>query len=185
MTNKIRLFAVFALLAFAIMACFITDTVGGTVGNAVGNAIGGDTVFNSQTSLWTDVPRMDGFASSNLDLPLFGKLLMQTMMSQFLAQGKGGADWIVFTTNNTVDAIQNFYTNATMAASGWEASEGPTCFSGSDQGITQVGLFCVFTKQEGNTNVGLMLITAPDEKNSNTNNVFFIRIENKETTPTP
>ena len=181
MTNKPRLISVIALLAFATMACFITDTVS----NSVGNAITGDTVFKITATLWADVPHMDGLEKSELDIPLFGKLLLQTMMSQILAEGKGSADWVAFSTQKTSDDITKFYTNALMAANGWEASEANTCLSGSDQGVDQVGAFCVFVKQEGIKDIGLMIIAAPDEKNSSNTNVFFIRIENQETTPTP
>ena len=185
MTNKSRLILVFALIAFATMACFITDTVGSTVGNAVGNAIGGDTVFTTQGSLWADVPQMDGLVKSDLDIPLAGKLLLQTMMSQILAEGKGGADWIAFTTQKTSADLTNFYTNELMATNGWEATDSSTCLSGSDQGVAQVGAFCIFAKQEGIKDIGLMVIAIPDDKDSAKTNVFFIRIESQDTTPTP
>ncbi|HSS99004.1 MAG TPA: hypothetical protein VLK33_18340 [Terriglobales bacterium] len=184
MTSKFRLLAVVSILAFATIACFATDMVGNSVSNAVGNAIGGDTVFTSQGSLWADVPQMDGFVRSDLDIPLFGKLLLQTMMSQYLAEGKGNADWVAFSTQLGVADIKDFYTNARMTLTGWEQSDQETCFSGSDQGVAQVGLFCVFYKNENNENVGLMLIATPDEDNSGKNNVFFVRIENQ-ATPEP
>ncbi len=180
MTKKNQLRTFLIILALASLACGLINTVSDTVGNT----ITGGTTFISTSQLWSDVPRMDGFDSSNLDMPIFAKLLMQTMMSQFLAEGKGNADWIVFTTAKTADDIQNYYTNALMSANGWENSDASTCFSGSDQGIDQVGLFCVFSKTENNIDVGLMIIAAP-ESNSGKNNVFFIRLENHEATPTP
>lgn len=189
MSKNIRISLALAILMLASVACGLTDTVtdavGDTIGNTISNTISGDTTFTSTAQLWADVPRMDGFESSQLEVPLTAKLIMQTMMSQFLAEGKGSADWIVFSTNNTVDAIQDFYSNALLGVNGWENSEETTCFSGSDQGIDQIGLFCVFAKQEGDNNVGLMIISTPDEENTGKNNVFFIRIEAREGTPTP
>jgi hypothetical protein len=177
--NQLRTFLI--VLALASLACSLLNTVTDTVGNAVT----GGTNFISTSQLWSDVPRMDGLDSSNLDMPVFAKLLMQTMMSQFLAEGKGNADWIVFTTAKTADDIQNYYTNALMSANGWKDSDASTCFSGSEQGIDQVGLFCVFTKTENNTDIGLMIIAVPNESNSSKNSLFFIRLENREATPTP
>lgn len=189
MTKKSKISLALGILLLASLACGLTDTVTGAVGNTIGdtisNTIGGETIFTSSAQLWADVPRMDGFETSELEVPLTAKLIMQTMMSQFLAEGKGSADWIVFSTNNTVDAIQEFYSNALLGVNGWENSEESTCFSGSDQGIDQVGLFCVFAKQEGGNNIGLLIISAPDEGNAGKNNVFFIRVEAREATPTP
>jgi hypothetical protein len=181
MTKKNQLRIFFTILALASLACGLLNTVTDTVGNAVT----GGTTFISTSQLWSDVPRMDGLDSSNLDMPVFAKLLMQTMMGQFLAEGKGSADWIVFTTTKTADDLQNYYTNTLMSANGWENSDASTCFSGSDQGVDQVGLFCVFTKTENSTDIGLMVIAVPDESNSGKNSVFFIRLENHEATPTP
>lgn len=179
--TKTRLIIFFAVLGLVALACGPLSTIA----NSVGNTIGGNLNLTARTDLWGDVPRMDGLGSSQLELPLFAKLLMQTMMSRILAQGKGSGDWAVFITDKTSADIENFYTAQMMAGYGWNSEEGKsTCFSGSEQGVEQVGLFCVFTKTEGNTDVGLMIIAAPDQQ-SGKDNVFFIRIENQETTPTP
>lgn len=185
MHKNTRISLALAVLLLASLACGLIDSVTDQVSGAVGNTISGDTSFTATSQLWADVPRMDGFESSELEVPLMAKVLMQTMMSQFLAEGKGGADWIVFSTSNTTQAIQDFYSSVLVGVNGWESSDETTCFSGSDQGMADVGLFCVFLKQEGNVDTGLMLIAAPDEENAGKNNVFFIRIENRNETPTP
>ncbi len=185
MKNKTKISTILAILMLAALACGLTDTVADTVGDTIGNTISGDTVFTAAAQLWADVPRMDGLDSSDLDIPVVAKLLMQTMMSQILAQGQASADWIVFSTSRTAADIQSFYTTDAMVAAGWEQSDESTCLSGSDQGIDQVGLFCVFAKEEGSSQIGLMIISVPDEENAGKTNLFFIRIEGRVASPTP
>ncbi len=185
MTKKTKTSMVVAILLLASLACGLTDTVTNAVGDTISNTITGDTSFTAAAQLWADVPRMDGLDSSNLDIPVVAKVMMQTMMSQILAQGQASADWIVFSTNRTAAEIESFYTTDLMIAAGWDQSDESTCLSGSDQGIDQVGLFCVFAKEEGSNQVGLMIISVPDEENAGKTNLFFIRIEGQVGTPTP
>ncbi len=167
--NRVRI-AVFSLvLALASLGCGLIDRVAG-----------GETAFTNASELWSDVPRMEGLTPSEMEMPLYVKLLMRTAMSQILAGGTGGADWIVFSTDKTSEDVQGFYTNERMAQNGWIASENSTCLSGSEQGMPQVGLFCVFLKQTEDRQTGLMVIASPNEEAKNTT-VVFIRVENQAT----
>jgi len=140
--------------------------------------------MNSQSSveLWSDVPRMDDLKRSNMDIPVTIKLIAQPILNRVIGEGTHSGDWIIFTTKKTPDDIKNFYTNSRMTSSGgWDASDNSTCLTGSSQGISQVGLFCVFQKNSNNKQVGLMILTGPHDQTT-AMNVFFLRVEAPGTT---
>ena len=139
----------------------------------------GDAGLVKTTELWDDVPRMEGLEASDMDLPVYARLLFQTVMNQVLT-GSGEADWIIFTTDKTPEDLTAFYTNDLMAENGWEASDTSTCVEGSAQGLTEAGVFCVFQKREGNQYTGLMIIGG-EEASTGKTNVIFIRVEAEET----
>jgi hypothetical protein len=120
---------------------------------------------------------MDGLTQSQLEMPLYIKLLMRTSLNQVVGRGgKDTGDWIVFETTQAPDDIKTFYSNDRMVASGWDKTDKSTCLSGSDEGIAQVVLFCVFGKHVGDKDIGLMIVTAKDEGTKKAN-VFFVRVE--------
>lgn len=133
-------------------------------------------------TLWDDVPRMDGLTASDDDLPLPVRVLLRTLLPTLFSQGEGNSsgDWVMFTTDQTPEAIQAFYTNERMAEAGWEASDASTCTAGAAQGLTESGVICVFQKQEGIRYIGLAIIGAEAAQAGRTN-VIFIRIEGDQT----
>ena len=167
------------LLMLATLAC-------GILNSAVNKAVGGDNNLQVASSLWSDVPKMDGLQPSQMDMPLPIKLLMNTILGnlgrlnpQGQDQTTGAIDWIVFTTDKTPDDVQAFYTNERMTASGWDdAGQDTTCVSGSESGFAQVGVFCVFAKQA--ENIDLAIIAAADEQTKQTD-VFFLRLQSNPT----
>lgn len=126
--------------------------------------------------LWNDVPRMDGFAASQMDLPIYAKLLVRTMLSQDFGDAKATEDWALFSTKKTPEDVKNFYTNARMTAGGWKPIQDAACFSGADQGLAQVGVLCVFQKDTGSKQTGLLIIASPNDQNKETD-VFFARVD--------
>lgn len=155
---------------------------------AINTLTGGDQNMKTVSQLWSDVPRLDGLTPSQMDMPLPVKLLMRTVLGnlgRLNPEGEdrttGNIDWIVFTSAKTPDDVRNFYTPDRMAASGWDRTEKSTCLSGSEQGMAQIGVFCVFTKHQGSTQAQLVIIAAQDDSTRQTN-VFFLRLE---TTATP
>ncbi|MEX1247560.1 MAG: hypothetical protein WEA61_03695 [Anaerolineales bacterium] len=62
-----------------------------------------------------------------------------------------------------------------MAASGWTSGEVSTCFSGAEQGVADIGLFCAFAKNSGSAETVLVLISVPGEQ-SGQNSLFFVRL---------
>jgi uncharacterized protein YceK len=177
--KRIIFVIVLAALAWASVGC-----------GAINTLTGGDQNMKTVSQLWSDVPRMDGLTPSQMDMPLPVKLLLRTVLGnlgrlnpQGEDQTTGNIDWIAFTSAKTPDDVRNFYTPDRMAASGWERTEKSTCVSGSEQGMAQIGVFCVFQKQQGGTQAQLVIIAAPGENTKQTN-VFFLRLE-EAATPVP
>lgn len=166
--KKLLFVSILAIAAFALSACGAVQSMVPNLGGGGGNTV---------ADLWADVPRMDGLNGSDMQLPLMAKIFMQTMVSQ--AAG-GDADVAVFSTANTAAEIQAFYSSERMGASGWNTGEVATCFTGSDQGVEDIGLFCAYQKESGTTETILVIIAAPDEA-SGQNNVFFVRLEDTAT----
>ena len=167
--KRIQIGVLFAVLTVA-TACSLPNPLKGGGG-------GGDSSFKVASELWSDVPKMDGLSPSKLEMPLFIKVLMRTSLNQVGGRGgKDTGDWIVFETSKTPDEIKSFYSNQRMADAGWDKTEKSTCLSGSDQGISQVALVCVFGKQVGDKDIGLMMVTAQDQ-GTRKSNVFFVRVE--------
>jgi len=73
------------LLILTSISCGMIDTV---VNQAVDKAAGGSENFQTVSSLWSDVPQMDGFGPSGLEkVPPFVKLALQLGPSQWSRPG--------------------------------------------------------------------------------------------------
>ncbi len=174
--NRDRVPSFLCGLALAALAC-------GPIGNLVENALGGGSDMTAVSSLWSDVPAMDGMtAAQQVDIPTWLKALarpiMDTMM-RGLNDGKeaGHWDWTAFSLSGKTPAdVQAFYTPERMAADGWQQAEA-ACLPMGDQ-----GLLCSFTKQEAGKTTGLIILAATDEQKKETS-VFFLRAEGVEGTP--
>ena len=178
-------------LVITLAAVLVLATLGcGAINTATSKLVSGGSNLTVVSQLWSDVPQMDGLAPSQMDMPLPVKLVMRTVLGNLGRLNKegedkttGNIDWIAFASAKTPDDVKNFYTSARMTAQGWEASQQSTCLSGSEQGVAQVGVFCVFQKRTGNQETDLLIIAAPDEKTKQTD-AFFLRLEIAGT-PTP
>lgn len=164
----------FGALVFAITSCRIIDK------------LTGDQNLKKVGDLWSDVPRMEGLASSEAEMPMYVKLLMRTALNNLYRLNKENedrtpskGDWAVFATTKLPQDVKNFYTNERMTSFGsWEASKNSTCLNGSDHGFS--GVACVFKKIANNRGIGLLIVAAQDEQKKQTN-VFFVRVETDET----
>lgn len=135
-------------------------------------------------ALWADVPQMDGTTKTDVQVPVFVTLLLSVMGKQVLG-GAQNAQWVDFTsTTKTPTDVQNFYTPALMTSNGWAPSDQSTCVTGADQNVPQVGVFCVFSKAANGKNDGLMIVAVQDDKTKVTN-IFYIRAQVPDATPTP
>ena len=150
---------------------------------ALPNVLPGAGSLTKTTDLWGDVPRMDGLEHSDKDLPLYARLVVQTVMPKKFLAARAPAIGSSSPPARRPTISPSFYTNDLMAENGWEASDTSTCVDGSAQGVTEAGLLCVFQKQEADRYVGLAIIAGEDAETKETN-IIFIRVE-AEQTPTP
>src|SRR5262245_61934439 len=84
---------------------------------------GNDMNLRKVGELWTDVPRMDGLASSEADMPMFVKVLMRTALNNLYRLNSNGedrtpskGDWAVFSTSKSAQDVRSFYTNERMTS---------------------------------------------------------------------
>jgi hypothetical protein len=170
---------VFGLLVLVVVSCRMVKTLTG----------GDDPSLKKVGDLWADVPRMEGLASSEAEMPMYVKVLMRTALNNLYRLNKededrtpSTGDWAVFTTARSPDDVRNFYNNQRMTDFGsWELSKTSTCLNGSEYGFSGVG--CVFKKIANNRGIGLLIVAAHDEQKKQSN-VFFVRIETDETKQT-
>lgn len=142
----------------------------------------GDQNLKKVGDLWSDVPRMDGLALSEAEMPMYVKVLMRTVLNNLGRlnnanedQTHSTGDWAVFTTAKVGDDVRNFYTNERMTNFGkWDASNKSTCLNGSEYGFS--GVACVFKKSSNNRGIGLLIVAAQDQEKKQTT-VFFVRVE--------
>jgi hypothetical protein len=159
------------VLFFAVMSCGLIDRF-----TSIGEKM------NKVPDLWSDVPRMDGLAPSEMELPLTVKLFMRTALNNLWRLNKEGedktpvqGDWIVFTTSGPPTDVRNFYTIERMTSFGnWEASKESTCLDGKDKGID--GVLCVFQKFADKKDILLAIIAMKDDESKPTG-VFYLRLE--------
>jgi hypothetical protein len=173
--SKISAAILFGALVLAVASCRMIKTL-----------TGDDQNLKKVGDLWSDVPRMDGLASSEAEMPIYVKLLMRTALNNLWRLNKenedrtpSSGDWAVFSTPKLPEDVKNFYTNERMTSFGsWEASKNSTCLDGSKQGFS--GVACVFKKLSNNRGIGLLIVAAQDEQKKQTN-IFFVRVETDET----
>jgi hypothetical protein len=143
---------------------------------------GGGPQMTRVDELWSDVPRMDGLAHSDLELPLTIKILMRTALNNLWRLNKEGedktpvsGDWVVFTSSGSPSDVQSYYTNSRMTSFGnWQASKEKTCLDGKGNGVD--GVLCAFEKVADKKDIMLAIIAMTDEKSKQTN-VFYLRLE--------
>lgn len=168
MTKQLAIVAIVAIL-FAVLAC-----------SSIGDKITGGDKLTKTEDLWPDVPKMDGMAPSELELPFAVKVLFRTVLNNLWRFDKSGGDktpasgdWAAYRTDSTPSDVQNFYSNDRMTSAGWESSKQSTCIDGNKNGVD--GVICVFKKSEGTNDIGLAVIAMPEEKKGT--NIFFIRVQ--------
>ena len=173
--KKVHLSVIFVVLILSGLSCRLA-------GRLAERAAGGDDAMKRSVELWSDVPKMDGLAESEMELPLMIKVLMRTVLNNLWRLNKKNedktpvaGDWIAFTTASAPADIQSFYTNDRMTSFGsWEASKEKTCLDGKESGID--GTLCAFQKVANGKEIMLAVIAVKDDSTKETN-VFFLRLE--------
>jgi hypothetical protein len=135
----------------------------------------GDPGAGTVSSLWPDVPPLDGATKANLEIPLGARLAIRAFM-----QGK--INFIAFTTNQSPADVQAFYSADRMKAAGWTPSE-KGCVGDTEDKETH-GAVCLYKRKDGKQEEGLAIIVGQDQKTKETE-IFYVRIELPEPSPSP
>jgi len=138
--------------------------------------------MNRTAEMWPDVPKMDHFAPSDMEMPLPLKIVLKTMLNNLWRVNKEGedktpatGDWIVFTTTDAPTDVEGFYTNDRMASFGqWRSADKTSCTNGKEKQVN--GAVCIFQKTADNKETGLVILAVKDDNTKQTN-VFFLRVE--------
>ncbi len=135
----------------------------------------GDRKAGTVSSLWSDVPPLAGATKADLEIPLGARLAIRAMM-----QGK--INFIAFTTDQSAQDVQDFYSNDRMKAAGWTPSD-KGCIGDTEDKDSQ-GAVCLFKRKDGKKEEGLAIVLAQDEKTKKTD-IFYVRIDLTQPTPSP
>ena len=95
---------------------------------------------------------------------------------------QGKINFIAFTTDQSPQDVQNFYSNDRMKTAGWTPSE-KGCVGDTEEKDTH-GAVCFFKRKDGTKEEGLAIVLAQDEKTKKTE-IFYARIELPEPSPSP
>ena len=137
--------------------------------------LAGDPKAGTVSSLWPDVPPLAGATKADLEIPLGARLIIRAVM-----QGK--INFIAFTSDQSAQEVQAFYSKERMKAAGWTPSD-KGCIGDTDD-KDKHGAVCLFKRTDGKKEEGLAIILAQDEKTKKTE-IFYARIELPESTPSP
>jgi hypothetical protein len=135
----------------------------------------GDPKAGTVSNLWPDVPPLSSATKADLEIPLGARLAIRAFM-------KGQINFIAFTTDQSASEVQDFYSNERMKAAGWTPSD-KGCVGDSEE-KNHSGSVCLFKRKDGKQEEGLAIIVGEDDKTKKTE-VFYVRIELPEPTPSP
>ncbi|HUS11215.1 MAG TPA: hypothetical protein VMZ30_12185 [Pyrinomonadaceae bacterium] len=151
--------------ATPILALVIVLAVG--ISCRLAERLTGDPRAGTVSSLWPDVPPLDGATKADLEIPLGARLAIRAMM-----QGK--INFIAFTTDQSAQDVKAFYSNDRMKAAGWTPSDKGCIGDTEDQ--ESHGAVCLFKRKDGTKEEGLAIVLAQDEKTKKTE-IFYARID--------
>jgi len=151
------------LIVIGCVSCRMVDTLTGN--NKAGTV----------ESLWPDVPPLAGATKTDLALPLGARLMIRAAM-----QGK--VSFIAFTTAQSAQEVQDFYSKERMKSAGWIAND-RGCIGDTEDQKSQ-GALCLFNRQDGKKKEGLAIVLAQDSKSKQTD-IFYARIDLTESEASP
>ena len=157
----------------SILALILVLTVG--ISCRLVENLGGNPKAGTVSSLWPDVPPLAGATKADLEIPLGARLAIRALM-----QGK--INFIAFTTDQSPEDVQAFYSNDRMKAAGWTPND-KGCVGDTEDKDNQ-GAVCLYKRKDGKQEEGLAIVLAQDEKTKKTE-IFYARIELPEPSPSP
>jgi len=152
-----------AIIVVVVSACRMIET------------LGGNPSAGTVSSLWPDVPPLEGATNADLEIPLGARLLIRAAM-------QGQINFIAFKTNKSAPEVRDFYNKERMKTAGWTPSE-KGCVADTEDQESQ-GAVCLFSRRNGEKQEGLAIIIAQDEKTRETE-IFYARVQMPEPSPSP
>ena len=163
--------------------CVLMIVTGGC--GAISSLVGGGGGTKAST-MWADVPAVDGATQSNVDIPLPVRVLMKAAITAAANSDSSSSgtktdtkldnfDFISYTTAKSPDDVKAFYTNEMMAAQGWNMKDQPGC-AGSTGSQSVGGSFCLFGREDGTKKAVLIIMAAQDDKSKETQ-LFYARFD--------
>ena len=167
MNRRLTTVAMIAVLGLVI-AC-------GPLGNL------GDMVTGSEAgtaaSLWSDVPRYPGADQVDLELPLVMRVAVEAFSKAIMSEAGdagGNLEFIAFTTSDSPDDVQSFYSTARMVGEGWSDRDDTGCgLSGVQTG--EGGAMCAYYKEDDARDSVLIIVAGPEDAGETT--IFYMRID--------
>lgn len=170
----------YLVAGWAAAGLLLASGCGGIVEQAAGSLVGGD--VKNATTLWTDVPLVEGAVKGDFDMPLAARLVMRAVTA-------GAGDMIAYSTTKSPQDIEAYYTLTRMKASGWteggcagdaiKSAAGSSNDPNAAQVLKAMGdlNFCGFNKSVGGKDeVLLVFAIPPDAKDSvKTTKLIFFR----------
>jgi uncharacterized protein YceK len=154
----------------ALLSAVMAVTSGcGAVTSLVGGSGG-----TKATTMWADVPAVDGAVQSNVDLPLPIRLAMKAFITAAANSDSSNTaklenfDFIAYTTAKTPEEIKSFYTTEMMAGQGWNLQDQPGCAGGDAATAAVAGAFCLFGRDDGGKQAALIIVAAQDDASKET-----------------
>jgi hypothetical protein len=179
MTRYLTALAACTVLLAVVISCSLAEK---GIEKGIDKIATGDDMGRA-TSLWPDVPKMDGLEPSNLEPPLPIKLAFKFILNNLYRLNKEGedktpvkGDWIIFSTNASANDIKAFYSADKMSQFGnWKVNDKEGGCLSDLEGMQSIGAVCLYTKKESGENIMLAIISFTDDQTKN-NNICFLRL---------
>lgn len=169
MKNK-SLLVVLGVLAILSISCGLFNTISNLAGGASGNAEG------TVSSLWPDVPEMEGMAKADLSLPLPARLAIEAFVKAS-SKNQGSLNLIAFTSNGSIENVTSYYTLERMQENGWNESDQPGCTSDTGQSESLTGAGCFFLREDPGDKGSILAIFVVQNSKTNQTEVYFARFD--------
>ncbi|HZQ05711.1 MAG TPA: hypothetical protein VFD70_03975 [Anaerolineae bacterium] len=171
----------------ALVICLALVTILASGCGLASGLMGGNS--GTVSNLWSDVPPLAGATKANINIPLPVQILIQGFMQAANSDSSSDVkldkfDFIVYTTSQTPSDVASFYTADKMKAAGWNEEGTGGCSAGGDSGSGGAG-FCAFAKKGSNRQETVLLIMPVQDDQSKQTQVFYVRFEATQKTPTP
>jgi hypothetical protein len=166
--DKRRALVVLGAVVLATLAC-------GPLGN-IGDMVSGSEA-GTVAALWPDVPAYPGSQKVDLEMPLVMRLAVEAAAKAVMSEAGdagGSLEFIAYSTGDSPEEVQGFYTMERMTGEGWADRDDLGC-GVSDVEMEDVGAMCAFYKEGSDQDSALFLVAAPGEGGKTS--IFYMRID--------